>query len=58
MTTTVREVAALIHALSPQERYRLAGVLFERNEPASTQLAHAIVAQAVADDVIEPEQIQ
>lgn len=56
--TTVREVAALIHALTPQERYRLAAVLFERNEPASTALAHVVVSDAVADDVLEPEAIQ
>ena len=52
---TVHSVAALIHSLTPAERYRLAAVLFDRHEPASTALAHVVVAQAVAAEAAQGE---
>ena len=54
MTDSVKSIAATVLALSPQERYRLAAYLFERNESA---LAHVVVRSGLHDEpeVLEPE---
>lgn len=47
--TTVREVCAAIVALTPNERYRLASYLLERNE---AKLADVVNRSGIVDEMV------
>lgn len=46
----VENALAVVTALTSDERYRLAALLFDRREPACVTLAHAVVTAGVADE--------